>query len=141
MGIDAIIALAGLVFPPVVDFVKKKFLKPESETVESTMSTLATTKADVLPSYVTAVTGYLQAQIQFFNRDISGVPSQWVVNMRAAIRPIGTVFAFLILAGMVIASFNGWKFDPSVKPMLDGIRLSSEFIITSWFGSRISISS
>ena len=140
MGIDAIIALLGLVIPPGVDFIKKKFLKPGTDTPEATMSALATTNPGVLPDYVTAVTGLLKAQVEFFNRDVIGAPSQWVVNLRAAIRPIGTIGAALTLAGMVAASFMEFDIDPSVAGTIDGVRLTCELMLTSWFGSRISLS-
>jgi hypothetical protein len=139
-GLDAIVAIGGLLLPPVVDFVKKKFLKKEQDTPEATMSTLATTKPDVLPGYVTAITGWLQAQVSFFNRDVTGTPSQWVVNIRASIRPLGVIGALLILSGMVIGSLSGWKPDPAMTDTLAGIRLASEAIVSSWFGDRISIS-
>jgi len=140
-GIDAIIAVAGLILPPVVDFCKKKFLKPGSDTPEATMSSLATTNPDVLPGYLTAVTGYLRAQIEFFNRDVSGTPSLWVINLRAAIRPCGVIASMLILAGMVVAAFMGYEPAPGAKASLDGARYTCELIASSWFGSRISASS
>jgi hypothetical protein len=138
-GIDAIVALAGLVVPSVIDFAKKKWLKPGSDTPEATMSSLATTKPDVLPAYVTAISDYLKAQIAFFNRDVTGTPRQWVVDLRAAIRPIGVIGAGLCLLIMALASLNGYKVDPSMVDTVAGIRLSSEAIVSSWFGDRISI--
>jgi hypothetical protein len=138
-GLDAIVAIGGLLLPPVVDFVKKKWLKKEQDTPEATMSTLATTKPDVLPGYVTAVTGWLQAQVSFFNRDVTGTPSQWVVNLRAAIRPVGVCLSFLILIAMVWTSLLGWKPDPSMADTLTGVRLASEAMVSSWFGDRLSI--
>lgn len=141
MGLDAIIAIGGLLIPPVVDFVKKKFLKPDADTPEATMSSLATTKPEILPSYLAAVTGYLKAQIDFFNRDVSGTPSEWVINLRAAIRPLGVVFSFFVLAGMVVAAFSGYQVGPEVKPTFEGVRYTCELIISSWFGTRISVSS
>ena len=141
MGIDAIIAVAGLVLPPAIDFIKKKFLAPDADTPEATMSSLATTKPDILPVYVQAVTGYLEAQIKFFNRDVAGQPSAWVVDLRAAIRPVGVVASLIILAGMAIASLSGWEVHPSAKATIDGVRYTCELIASSWFGNRISVSS
>ena len=138
-GLDAIMVLAGLVLPPAVDFIKKKFLKKEQDTPEATMSTLATTKPDVLPGYVTAITGWLDAQVRFFNRDVTGSPSQWVVDLRAAIRPVGVIGAGLILSGMVVGAFAGWKPEPSTLDTLVGVRLTCEAMVASWFGHRISI--
>lgn len=140
MGLDFIVALAGLVLPPAVDFIKKKFLKQSADTPEATMSSLATTKPEVLPEYLTAVTGYLKAQIDFFNRDVSGTPSIWVVNLRASIRPLGVVASMMILAGMVAASYCGWNPGPEENTSVDGVRYTCELIVSSWFGTRISIS-
>ncbi len=140
MGLDAIVAIGSLLLPPAVDFIKKKFLKPGSDTPEATMSSLATTKPDVLPGYVTAVTGYLDAQVRFFNRDVSGTPSQWVVNLRAVIRPASVIGAMIILGAMVYASVTGYKPDASMADTLAGIRLSCEAIVSSWFGDRLKIS-
>jgi len=139
MGIDAIIALASLVIPGAIDFVKKKWLSPESDTPEATMSTLATTKPDVLPAYIQATTAYMNAQKEFFNRDVVGAPSQWVIDLRAAIRPIGVVGAGLTLAGMVLASVMDIEIDPTMAGTLEGVRLSSVAIVSSWFGSRLDI--
>ena len=104
------------------------------------MSTLATTKPDVLPAYVTAITEWLKAQTGFFNRDVTGTPSQWVVDLRAIIRPVGTIGAGITLMVMVIASIQNWKVDPSMTDTLAGVRYSCEVIVSSWFGDRISIS-
>ena len=139
-GIDAIVALAGLVVPAAIDFAKKKWLSKGQDTPEATMSTLATTKPDVLPAYVTAVSSYMTAQIAYFNRDVSGTPNQWVVDLRAAIRPIGVVGAGLCLLIMILASLQGYKVDPSMAATVEGIRLSSEAIVSSWFGDRIALS-
>ena len=137
-GLDAIISIGSLLIPPVVDFVKKKFLKPGQDTPEATMSTLATTKPEVLPGYVTAITGYLSAQVSYFNRDVSGTPSQWVINLRAAIRPIATAGAGLTMVVLVFMALNGYKPEPSMSTTIDGIRYTCETILASWFGDRLS---
>jgi len=139
MGLDAVIAIGSLLLPPAVDFIKKKFLKKEQDSPEATMSTLATTKPDVLPNYVTAITGWIEAQVKFFQRDISGTPSQWVIDLRAVIRPIGTIGAGLVLGVMVYAAIMGYKPDPSMNETLTGVRYSCEVIVSSWFGDRISL--
>jgi hypothetical protein len=140
MGLDAIVAIGSLVIPGIFDFVKKKWLKSEQDTPEATMSSLATTKPEVLPAYMTAVTEYLKAQIDFFNRDVAGTPSLWVINLRAAIRPAGVIGAILILAGMVIAALDGYEPTPAMADTITGVRLSSEVIVSSWFGDRLKIS-
>uniref|UniRef100_A0A6H1Z6V2 Uncharacterized protein n=1 Tax=viral metagenome TaxID=1070528 RepID=A0A6H1Z6V2_9ZZZZ len=125
--------------PGAIDFVKKKWLTPEQDSPEATMSTLATTKPEVLPQYMTAMAGWLDAQVKFFNRDVTGTPSQWVVDLRAAIRPIATIGAGAMLGIMVFASISEYKVDPTMAASLAGVRLSCEAIVSSWFGSRISI--
>lgn len=139
MGLDAIIAIGSLLLPPAVDFIKKKFLRKEQDSPEATMSTLATTKPEVLPAYVTATTAWIEAQVKFFQRDVSGTPSQWVVDLRAVIRPIGTIGAGFILAAMVYAAMRGYKPDPSVADTVVGVRFTCEAIVSSWFGDRISV--
>lgn len=139
MGLDAIIAIVSLLAPPVVDFLKKKWLKTNQDTPEATMSTLATTKPDVLPGYVSAVTEWLKAQVEYFKRDITGNPSQWVVDLRAVIRPLGTLGAGVVLGGMVLMALYGYKPDPSMADTISGVRYSCEIIVSSWFGDRISI--
>jgi hypothetical protein len=140
VGIDAIIALVGLLAPPAIDFAKKLFLKPDKDTPEATMSALATTKPEALAAYVEALSKYLKTQIDNFNRDISGTPSQWVVDMRSAIRPIGTIASMLILAVLGYLAITGTKIDPTMKDTIDGVRYTCEGIASSWFGSRISLS-
>jgi len=125
--LDLVATIGGLIIPPAVDFVKKKFLKPEQETPEATLSTLATTSPEVMPGYLQAITGYIDAKVRFFNRDVVGTASQWVIDLRAAIRPCGVIIAFAIL------TFSGQDF----LALNDGVRLSCEAVISSWFGDRI----
>lgn len=133
MGIDALITLAGLVIPPGVDFIKKKFLKPSTDTPEATMSSLATTSPDVLPEYLRAVVEHLKAKIEWFNRDVIGAPSQWIVDLRAAIRPLTVVVG---LFALIFSGVQLWQF---AVPQLDpGTRIFFEGVISSWFGSRMS---
>jgi len=140
MGLDAIIAIGSLLLPPAVDFIKKKFLKPAQDSPEATMSTLATTKPEVLPTYIQAMVGWLEAQTKFFNRDVCGTPAQWVVNLRAVIRPIGTIGAGVVLGGMIVAAILGKKPDPAMADTIVGVRYTCEAIVSSWFGDRITIS-
>jgi hypothetical protein len=137
MGIDAILALAGLVFPPAIDFIKKKWLSPEADTPEATMSTLATTKPEVMKDYLTGQAGLLEAKAKFFNRDVCGVPDQWVIDLRASIRPFGVCIAFVILGAMAYMAFTGSAYPPGIKETVDGVRAACVVIISSWFGDRI----
>jgi hypothetical protein len=127
MGIEAIMAILGLVAPPVIDFVKQKFFKGSGDP-ESTIATLATTKPDQLGPYVEATSKYLDAQVRFFNRDITGVISIWVSNIRAIIRPLGVIVS---LAFLFADGFKYIELTPEVRGTFS-------MICTSWFGSRIS---
>ncbi len=126
MGIDAILAIGGLVIPPAFDFIKKKFVK-DGDTPQATASTLATTKPEVLPSYLQSVATLTEADVKWFNRDVVGTPSQWVVDLRACIRPASVVIGFSLLA---LDMLGGFTLDP-------GTRGSIIVNNSSWFGSRI----
>ena len=138
--VDAVLAVGSLIVPPAVDFIKKKFLKTGTDTPEATMSTLATTKPEVLPEYVKASKELILAQVEFFKRDISGIPSQWVVDLRAVIRPIGTLGAGCVLGLIIMMSMTGYSVPPEMQETLAGVRYSCEVIVSSWFGDRLTSS-
>lgn len=125
--LELVSVLGGMVFPPVMDFVKKKFLKPSSDTPEATMSALATTSPEVLPKYMEAMSGWMKAQTEFFNRDVVGTPSIWVVDLRAAIRPIGTILCVVAL----VAETMG------MPPLAEGTRVGMFAVVGNWFGTRL----
>lgn len=131
MGLDVILALVGtlggMVFPSIVDFVKKKFIPAANDTPERTMGTLATTKPEVLAPYVTALGTYLEAQTKYFNRDVVGTPSVWVINLRAAIRPVAVIASFLIIG---LDMLKQLQLDPATRAGL-------LTVIGNWIGSRI----
>ena len=142
MGVDAAVALFSLVFPPIVDFVKKKFLGKGQDTPEATLSTLATTKPEVMPQFVQAQASLLDAQTKYFNRDVCGIPAQWCVTLRASIRPIAVVIAFVVLVTMAVLSITSEHLndvDGSIDKMLTVIRYSCEVILSSWFGDRLTL--
>lgn len=126
--IEAIVTLGSMLLPPAVDFLKKKFLKPSSDSPEATMSALATTNPEALGTYVNAMSSYLQAQTTFFNRDVVGVPSTWVVDVRAAIRPIATIICILALIADTI---------PGLSALDPGTRIGMLAIVSNWFGSKL----
>jgi len=132
MILDIIASIGGLIIPPVFNFVKKKFIKSENDTPERTIGDLATTKPEVVPDYVQALATLLDAKVKFFNRDVIGSPSQWVVNLRGAIRPAGVILAFAILAYMVVTS-------PTETASVLGVRASCEIMVSSWFGDRLTV--
>lgn len=125
-GVDAILALGGLIIPPVFDFVKKKFIKG-GDTAQATANTLATTKPEVLPDYLKAMAGLTEADVKWFNRDVIGVPRQWVIDIRACIRPVSVIIGFLLLG---LDMLSPGTLDP-------GTRGSIIVNNSSWFGSRI----
>lgn len=127
MGIEGIAALLGLALPPIVDFCKKKFLKVEKTTPEAVMGNLAMQSPADLPNYVNALSGYLDAQTRFFNRDVTGQPSAWVTDLRAAIRPVS------VLGGLFMLGLEGFGFmalDPATRA---AIHLNN----ASWFGQKM----
>ena len=127
--IELIAMIGGLVIPPAFDFIRKKFIKSENDTPERTAGTLATTKPEVLPGYVDGIAKLKDAETRFFNRDVSGVPSQWVINLRAAIRPVGTALCFIFLFADGYSYIN----------LAEATRASFELVISSRFGSQITI--
>lgn len=131
MGLEIILGLVGtlggMVLPPIVDFVKKKFIPASADTPERTMGTLATTKPETLAPYVQSLALYLEAQVKYFNRDVVGTPSIWVINLRAAIRPFAVIMSFIILG-----------LDMLKQLQLDaGTRAGLLAVIGNWLGSRI----
>lgn len=134
MGLDLLASLGGLIVPPAFNLIKSIFVKKDRDTPEATMSALATTSPDILPAYLNAVVAHLEAKIKWFNRDVIGVVSTWVINLRAAIRPI-TVVAGLFALLIVPAAFKMFEIDFALDP---GTRYFFETIIASWFGSRLS---
>jgi len=141
--IDLIATLGGLIVSPLFDFIKKKFIPGANDTPERTISTLATTSPEALEGYTKGLADYLDAQVDYFNRDVIGEVSKWVRDLRAAIRPIGVCIAFVILAWMAYLYITGEITRligiTGAEETLTGIRLSCEIVITSWFGHRITI--
>ncbi len=127
MVLDAIVSIGSLIFPPVFDFIKKKFLKTDEDSPEATLNTLATTKPDVMPQYTQALASYLDAQTKFFNRDVIGEPSHWIIDLRACIRPL---FVGVSIIAILVDIFYNVQIDESIK-------LFMEATIGSWFGDRL----
>lgn len=123
--LETITTIGGLVFPPVIDLVRKKILGREDDTPEATLATLATTKPEVIPQYVEALAKLEQARTANFQRDIVGNTSHWVTDLRAAIRPGITVLALIAL---VVGYFGHFALD-------EGTRATLCFIVSSWFGT------
>lgn len=143
MLLDLIATLGGLVVPPAFDFIKRKFTKSEVKTEEQTVSELATVSPEALPAYLDAMVRMKESAVKFFNRDVIGTVSQWVVDLRAAIRPIGVACAFILLAVIAVLTLtgkmSGFTDVPGAVDTIAGIRLSCETMIASWFGHRFTI--
>ena len=127
MIIDAVVSLAGLVTAPLFSFLQKKFIPSSDNTVESTLSTLATTKPEAIEPVVNAKVKLIDAEIRKFNRDVIGNISPWVSNLRASIRPGYVVWSLIYTT---IVTFYKLPIDP-------GLKYTMELCISNWFGSRI----
>lgn len=127
MILDVIASLGGLVIPPAFDFLKKKFLKSNSDTPDSTLNSLAVTNPEVMPKYIESLSSLFEAKTKFYNRDVIGEASKWVVNLRAVIRPV-----FVIVSVVVVfaAPFSGIEIP-------EDVRVFVEMNVASWFGSRL----
>ena len=123
--LETVTTLGGLVLPPVIDLVRKKVLGRDDDTPEATLATLATTKPEVIPQYVDALARLEQQRTAFFQRDVTGNTSQWVTDLRAAIRPGITVIS---LVALVVGYFGYFQLD-------EGTRATLCFIVSSWFGT------
>lgn len=127
MIIDGIISLASIIIPPAFDFIKKKFISSERDTTDETLQTLATTAPERMADFVNANAALLESQSKFYNRDVIGEPSRWIIDVRAAIRP---VFIIITIPFLFYCIF----FD---IPIDQGIKLFLETVISSWFGSQL----
>ena len=130
-GVDAIVTIGSMFFPPLFDLIRKKILGRDEDTPEATLATLATTKPEVMPDYVNALAALEKARADAFSRDVSGVPSQWLVTLRAAIRPVGTMLALVTLVVGCLMQL----------PLDEPFRLTLEAVVGSWFGTRINMGS
>ena len=129
-GIDAILALSGLVLPPIFDFVKKKFIKTENDSPERTIGSLAVTKPEILPAYVEALAKTMAEKTKWFNRDvIDGKISPWVANWRAAIRPALVTMA---IVHWTIAIVWGISIEPA-------LRATEILLVSEWCGERLTM--
>ncbi len=125
--IEAISTIGGLVLPPVLDLIKKIFVKKEDDTPEQTISSLATTKPDVLPAYTEASAKLMEAKTQWFNRDVVGTVSPWVSDLRATIRPATVCLSMLFIGFQTLGTL----------PLDASTRAALLFIVASWFGGRL----
>jgi hypothetical protein len=119
--------LGNVVIPPIFNLVKGWISGGKADTPEQTMSNLATTKPETLPQYVTALGDYLRAQVDFFNRDVAGKPSQWVIDLRACIRPLSVIISFLIFVASFFAPTDSYT------------KATCTSVIGNWIGTKIEV--
>jgi len=129
---DLIASLGGLIVPPAFDFIKKKFLKKGEDTIESTAGSLAMTHPEQLGPFIKGQVKLLKARTEYFNRDVIGEVSQWVVNLRASIRPITVAVGLVAILAHCSDTWILKGFEMDV-----GIRVFFETNISSWFGNRL----
>lgn len=129
--IDIAVALGSMIFPPVFDLVRRKVLGKDDGSPEATLASLALNKPEVMAEYIKATAELENARAASFARDVIGIPAQWLVTTRAAIRPIGTIMALAALIGSCLAQ----------TPFEEPIRYTLEAIVGSWFGTRITFGS
>lgn len=127
-GIDAIMAIGGLLIPPAFDFIKKKFISSEQDSPERTIGSLATIKPEVLPEYVKSLATLTDTKTRWFNRDvIDGKVSTWVANWRACIRP-----------ALITASIIHWTIAILwAIPIEQGLRAAEILLVSEWCGERL----
>lgn len=126
MILDIISSALGFVGPPIFDFLKKKFLSPKVDTPEATLSSLATTKPELMGDFVDSQAKLFEAKSKFFNRDVIGEISFWVRDLRSIIRPLFVIYTIVYT---IIATKYGWHTDQYIKTIM-------EINATSWFSSR-----
>jgi hypothetical protein len=129
-GLDALLAIGGLVVPPAFDFIKKKFIKSENDSPERTIGSLATSKPEILPAYVEALAKTMAEKTRWFNRDvIDGKVSSWVANWRACIRPALVTMAIVHWTCILI-----WNI-----PIDPGLKASEILLVSEWCGERLTL--
>lgn len=129
MILDFASSLTGMIIPPVFDFVKKKYINVErEESIEATFNNLALSKPEFVDKYIGAYANLLDAKSRYFNRDVIGTPSLWIVNLRASITPIIVIFCLTLLFLEMSPFFH---FRPELQRFI-------EFVISIWFGTRLS---
>ena len=124
IALDIIASVAGFALPAIVDLTKSIFGIKSSQ--EGTLSTLATTNPEVMPQYIDALARLKDAETKWFQRDVTGELSKWILNFRGFIRPFGTAFSFAALTLNHSVQLN----------LTPGTEASFCFVLGNWFGSR-----
>ena len=126
--ISLITLLSNTLLPPVYNLVKGWLSKGKIDSPEQVISNLATTKPDVLAAYIDANSKLKDAETRYFNRDVSGTPSQWIIDTRASIRPLAVVIAFILLAAGLCV--------PEIKENIP-VLITCNGVIGNWIGTKI----
>lgn len=141
MGLDAIVTLASLFGPKLIDTVKGWIHRKDSP--EATMASLAQTNPGALADYVNAQAALVTARVKQFNQDLpdSGTPEgtpTWVVALRelleiyrGAIRPLVITIAFVHISTTLYS--DG---PTALSSIPEWVRVQYEVAISSWFGDR-----
>jgi hypothetical protein len=131
--IEAITGILGTVLPPAFKLVKGIFGRKSNQSPTEALDDIATTKPEILPQYVEALAKVGEMELRYFSRDVTQPLTQWVADLRAAIRPSAVVISFVLLLidGIAKAGWGTHAFD-------DGTRAAYTGYIGTWIGDRIS---
>lgn len=121
--------LGSMVLPPLLEIVKAKALGTRDPV--QMLSSLAVNEktAQVIPSLIenwrSLIETQSQLQVKMFNVDVIGQPSQWVVDLRASIRPVTVIISLLLF---IISPFI---------TVPDYVQQACAGFIGFWFGNRM----
>jgi len=131
--LEAITALTGTIIPGAFKLIKSIFGKKENRSHQESLDDIALAKPEILPAYIDALSKQMEAQTNWFQRDTQGEVSQWVRDLRSAIRPsvVACSFILLFIEGILMVAFG--------KQMLsEPTRAACTGFIGTWFGDRVS---
>lgn len=131
--LEAITAIVGTVLPMTTKLIKSIFGKKSNQSPQEAIDDIAIAKPEILPAYVEALSKQMEAQTAWFNRDVSGELSQWVRDLRSAIRPsvVACSFIILFLEGILMLITGKQMLNEPTRAACTGF-------IGTWFGDRIS---
>lgn len=133
LPLEAITAIVGTVLPMTTKLIRSIFGKKTNQSPQDALDDVALSKPEILPAYVEALSKQVEAQTAWFNRDVSGDLSQWVRDLRSAIRPSVVACSFILLGieGLFMI-FTG-------RQMLnEATRAACTGFIGTWMGDRVS---
>ena len=129
MGLETILTtLLSSAIPPLLDILKTKVVGAQKP--EQILGSMALNEktAQFVPQFVESLQKLIETQSQFqkdlFNVDVVGQPSQFVVDLRALIRPV-----------TVLVSLGVFAVSPFVE-IPQYVQQACSMFIGFWFGSR-----